>query len=421
MEPAAVRRCPLDMTNSPGVRRRTVLALGGAALLLGGCRETARQPAAGASTSDLLLADSTNGLVLLRDSRASALPGTVVAADTPVAFATSPAGADATTLTVFDLGGTGPRTTVRLTGRWTTRLVHPGGTMAVLTAADEPAARTGTALLIVDRHGETHRFSLPGNLVPDALTTDAGGLFLLDWLPPDAPDRYRVRQLEFADGTAQPLFTRDKVPVANGTEEEMRGDGRHSVLAPDRTMQYTLYTHQPDHQHTRDLVAGRPASGAHAFVHCLHLGERWAYCMDLPDPFGHAAPDAYAIAVSPSGKRLVVIDAAAGKIALADTGSLTVASVSDLPAGGGPASAAVGPDGVLYVATGTGIQLVRLDGATIIDGWRLPAPVLGLAISRDGKRVAVGQADAVLWLDSFSGRILGRVPTPGLTSVREIR
>jgi hypothetical protein len=399
--------------------RRTVLTLGGATLLLGGCRDAARS--AGADGPDLLLADSTNGLVLLRGTRPVTLPGAVVAADTPTAFATAPAGPDATTLTTFDISGAAKPVTVGLPGRWATRLVHPGGGIAVLTARDEAPARTGTALLIVDRHGEVHRFALPGNLVPDALTTDAGGLFLLDWLPPDAPDRYRVRKLEFADGVPQPLVTRDKVPVPNGAEEEMRGDGRHSALAPDRTMQYTLYTAQPDHQHTRDLVAGRPASGAHAFVHCLHLGERWAYCLDLPHPFGHAAPDAYAVTVSPSGKRLVVIDAGAGAIALVDTDSLTVAAMSDLPAGDGPTSAAVGPDGVLYVGSGSQVRLVRLDGAILIDGWRLPAPVRGLAVSRDGKRVAVGQVDAVTWLDSFSGRVLGGADVPGLTAVRETR
>ena len=102
----------------------------------------------------------------------------------------------------------------------------------------------------------------------------------------------------------QPLLLRDKTLVPPGAEEEMRGEGRQAVLSPDRTRLYTLYLHQADHQHTRDLLPGRHApdgTTVHAFVHVLSLTEGWAYCLDLPAPFGEPAAGTHALTVSPDG------------------------------------------------------------------------------------------------------------------------
>ena len=120
-------------------------------------------------------------------------------------------------------------------------------------------------------------------------------------------DGPKLVELDLASGKVGPLLTRAKAPVPAGAEEEMHGEGRQAVLSPDREVLYTLYTHQPGHRHTRDLIAGRRGN-VHAFVHVLHLNERWAYCLDLPGPFGTGPASGHAVAVSADGGQLAVVD-----------------------------------------------------------------------------------------------------------------
>ena len=102
---------------------------------------------------------------------------------------------------------------------------------------------------------------LPGNLEPEAFSAAGERLFVLDYLPPAAPDRYRVRMVNLATGKLEPLLTPAKSVVPPGAEEEMRGEGRQAVYDAGRQLLFTLYTHQPDHLHTRDLLAGaRPGA-----------------------------------------------------------------------------------------------------------------------------------------------------------------
>jgi hypothetical protein len=265
-----------------------------------------------------------------------------------------------------------------------------------------------------------HRFDLAGNAEPDAVTTGGHGLFVLEWLPPEAPDRYRVRLLDFTAGVAQPLFTREKKQVPAGAEEEMRGDGRQAVLNGTRTVLYTLYTHQPDHQHTRDLVAGRPG-GVHAFVHVLHLAELWAYCLDLPHPFGETPPAGHAITISWDMRRLLVADTGSGKLAMADVNSLTISRVVAIPPGKGAASIASMPDGRVLIASGA--RLLVLDGGSgeVVATWSAGDEVRALAVSDDGALVYVATRDHVDLLDGGSGRATGRVPLADVTALRPIR
>jgi hypothetical protein len=170
------------------------------------------------------------------------------------------------------------------------------------------------------------------------------------------------------------------------------------VLSPDRTRLYTLYLHQGDHQHTRDLLPGRRGAdgrAVHAFVHMLSLAEGWAYCLDLPDPFGLHPAGAHALTISPDGRRLYIGETTTKQIAIADTESLTVTKVAtmpdDQPAGDGTVMS-TSPDGNdLYL--GSSNVLRRLDSATLrVDGaWAMPAAVRGLAVSPDGRQVLLGQ------------------------------
>lgn len=376
-----------------------------------------------ATVPDVLLADSDRGLVVVGGARPG-LVGTraVAGPDGAVLYAVT----DDRVLVRWDPADGVPTRGADLGGGWVPRVVSADGRACALSrtpASPRPAGRART-LLLVAIDGRLRRYDLGGVVEPDAFTSDNTGLFVLEWMPATAPDRYRVRLLDLASGAVRPLITRDKVPVPAGAEEEMRGAGRQAVLAPDRQILYTLYTHQPGHRHTRDLIAGRPG-GVHAFVHVLHLTEGWAFCLDLPSPFGEGPAAGHALAVSGDGRRLAVLDAASGRLAFADTATLTLSRIATIGGTAGQrrtASLAFTPDGRRLLA-GTGPTVVVLDPETGagIARWPVPGPVRGLGVSRDSARVYAGGTDEVCWLQVGSGALQGRVPVAGLMSLRHVR
>lgn len=401
--------------------RRSILTLlaGAGATALAGCEPT-RGRAPAVTVPDPLLVRVDEGLGLLRGSERRTISHAVATADGTWVFATAPEGPDTACWRIDTATGRTSARTV-LSGRWVPQAVSADGTGVALTTTGvtvnggRPPGREVTPVLVADTGGERHRLDLRGNIVPEAFTADRTGLFVLEWLPATAPDRYRVRVVDLATGTPGPLSTRTKTSVPPGAEEEMRGDGRQAVLAPDRTVLYTLYTHQPGHQHTRDLVSGRPGN-AHAFVHTLNLRERWAYCVDLPHPFGEAAAAGHAMAISPDGGRLLVADVSSGTVADIATDELAVRRTVPQARGTGAAHAAAGNDR-LFLAAGTTVRALDLTRLTGAADWPVREPVTGLVTSRDGSRLYVGQRDAVSWHDAATGRELGRVPVPGLVGV----
>jgi hypothetical protein len=392
--------------------RRNLLLLAGSTFALAGCRETTR-PAA-ATVPDVLLADSDRGLLRLGPAGEQVLGAAATAFDGSHLYAARPGTLDQ----VDPASGTALRNTA-LAGDWIPRVVSSDGRACALSrtgASGRPAARARTRLLITGPGGTTER-DLAGVIEPDAFTSDGSGLFVLEWLPAAAPDHYRVRLLDPATGEVQPLNTRDKTPVPPGAEEEMRGDGRQAVLSADRTKLFTLYTHQPGHRHTRDLLSGRPG-GAHAFVHVLHLIERWAYCLDLPHPFGAGPAAGHALAAD--GRTLFVADLNSGKLAYANPESLSIERVVDVPPVAGSAAAlALTPDGRILIGAGGVTVLDRASGRQTAR-WGLPGPVRGLALSRDGGRLYAGGTGRVTWLDAATGVRSGEVGVPGLTVLRHV-
>lgn len=329
--------------------------------------------------------------------------------------------------TNWELAGTA------LPHRLTARVASAAGTLVALTAdgstppANRPAGRERTVIVVADPRGvrPAREFDLAGNFEPEAFSADDAYLFVQEFLPANAPERYRVRRVELATGQVQPLLLRDKQLIPAGAEEEMRGEGRQAVLSPDRTRLYTLYLNQGDHQHTRDLLQGRRGAdgrAVHAFVHVLSLDEGWAYCLDLPDPFGLHPAGAHALTLSPDGRSLYVGEMTTKRIAIADTESLTVTKVAtlpdDQPAGDGTAMV-TSPDGdVLYL--GSSNVLRRLDSATLrVDGaWAMPGAVRGLAVSPDGRQVLIGQAGSIARVDTSTGRILDTFAAADLLTLR---
>jgi hypothetical protein len=408
-------------------RRHVLGAIGGAVLLTACGRQNPaaqQQPTTTAVPDGLIIADTQNGLVTVRgDRRIEHGAGAVGSGDGGRVYAATAADGG-TALVAVD-----PRTgqqvgRAQIAGAWVPRVTDPSGRLAALTPpgparsgdpTGAPPGRDHTPILIAGLSGEQQRLDLAGNFEPDAVSTDSATLFVLEWLPAQAPDRYRVRMVDLPSGTVQPLFTRDKVPVPEGAEEEMRGQGRQAVLSPDRETLYTLYTHQADHRHTRDLVAGRPG-GVHAFVHVLHLTQRWAYCLDLPEPFGHGPAAGHAIALSPEGLRLLVVDITSGRLAEADTESLTVTGVTAVPTGAGTASLGATPSHALL---GIGAQVHSIDRASgsAAVAWKADGEVRGLSVDRLATRLAVADPAGVTWVDLRTGKAVGRVPVDGLTAL----
>ncbi|MEV0270652.1 hypothetical protein AB0H43_17860 [Hamadaea sp. NPDC050747] len=385
--------------------RRNLLMLAGAAAAAAAtaaCEATDEASPAAVRVPDVLVVRTRDGLAVARDGgltpgRAGALSAT----GSTLCLATA---ADKTTQLDFTTTLAGTRLGgYPVDGRWTPRVVHADGSMVALAAPEadplRPQAREKTTIVIADSKRILHEITVPGVIEPDAFTADRLGLFVLEWLPATAPDHYRVRRLDLGTQSLERLWTRDKVPVPAGAEEEMRGEGRTAVASPTGRVLYTLYTHQPGHQHTRDLVSGRPGN-VHAFVHTLETEQNWAYCVDLPDPFGHSPSGAYSIALSADGSLLFVVDLAAGALARISTETLKVLNVVKVGSDTGPAYAAAS-DEHLYLGGDHGVQVLDLAGKAI-EHWAT-APVRGLAVSRDLQRVYAAREGGVTWRGTTSG------------------
>jgi hypothetical protein len=414
--------------------RRTVLRLAGAvpaAALLGACTPH-RAPGAQARPKDLLLVETTSGLAVVdtATSRFVVEPTPGAAAYDGSGLATVVTEQGRTRISVGGLDGT-TWYGADAAGILSPRVVAPGGAKVALVEEStarsasvyHPTGRRRTTIVVVDSTGERHRLTLPGCIEPEAFSTVNDALFVLEYLPPTAPDRYRVRILDLPTRQLFALSTRDKKPIPPGAEEEMRGQGRQAVYSPRHRMLFTLYSHQPDHEHTRDLLAARPGNPAvHAFVHSLSVDAAFAFCVDLPAPFGSGPVEGHAIALSPQGEHPIVVDGTSGNVARIDGGELTIRSISRFPGGdAGAVSALLAESGSrLVVASKAAVHVMRADSLSTLARWPLAAPARGAALSADGKRVWVGRPDGAVALDLASGREVASVAVAGLTGVATV-
>jgi hypothetical protein len=280
--------------------------------------------------------------------------------------------------------------------------------------APGPRART-TISLTGDVSERT--VTLQGNIEPEAFSGDGQVMYVLDHRPAEHPDRYKVRMYDLGTGQVMPLNTRDKRPIPLSQEEEMHGSGRMAVHDAGSATLYTLYTHQDEHLHTRDLAAGKDLSpGTHAFVHVLNLDQRWAYCIDLPAPFGLGPPLAHAMTLDAAARRLYVFDASTGRAVVASTEDLRIrrsAMLGPLPDG---QAYAVAAGDRAYLAAGG--RLAAADGQTLAlaGSWDLPGQARGLAWL-NGELLA-GAGERVLRLDPLTGAERGSFSLPGLVELR---
>lgn len=429
--------------------RRGWLELGGAAGatgatgLLAGCSTQGTPRAAG----DRLFVSTPRGLLAVDPSngtRQTAPLGAIASPDWTRLYAAVVTG-DKTRLTTLDAKTGAQLAALDVDGRLTARVASRDRSWVALTEAEPgrrsteaswlPVGRERTTLVIADPTGArpVRRLDLVGTYEPDAFSPDSTQLFVLEYMPALNPDRYRVRQVNLKTGVPGPLLTRFKLATVVA-EEEMKGRGRMQVLAPGAGTLFTLYTRQDDHEHmhTRDYAqaggSGAPSPMVHAFVHTLSLNEGWAYCLDLPMPFGVGPGWAHAIATSRDGARLFVADRSSGTIAVADTQALELkgryAVEMDPVSVPGEAALEVGPDGRLYVASGASVLVFGVgslgSGGVPQMRWKLTGTVCGLKLSQDAKRLYVGQTDRVVVLSTVDGSEIGRIDVGSVQSISHV-
>jgi hypothetical protein len=173
--------------------------------------------------------------------------------------------------------------------------VSPGGNWVALTdrrpGYGAPQGRNATELVVFDRASgtETHRLELTGDLQPEAFSVDGQFVFALDY----RGDHYRVQTIDLSNGERYDTSSRDKTVE----REDMHGTSVRGVLSADRTLLATLYRNPGD--------AHEPA-----FVHILDLQNGWAYCADLPPPFGTGPEGSDHIELTPAGTVIVTTEPA---------------------------------------------------------------------------------------------------------------
>jgi hypothetical protein len=277
-------------------------------------------------------------------------------------------------------------------GVFTVRVVSEDGAMVALTPPPpagfdtyHPPRKDPTPLVIVRRdEPEPQVLSVPGNVEPEAFSLSGDALFVIDFVPPLAPERYRVARLDLGRGTVDDVRSKEEE-----LQEPMRGTARAQVMAPDGRRLYTLYT--------RDATADEPAE---AFVHVLDLDAETATCVDLPPQF--ANDPLGAVAVSPSGARLFVVAPAIRELAELDTGSLTVARTGALtvpPDVAGASVRATATASTLYVSVDERMAAVALDDLRTADWVVMPGAVVGIQPASDGDALYVALSDLVLVVD----------------------
>ena len=256
-----------------------------------------------------------------------------------------------------------------------------------------PAGRLTTALTVLPTDGGAPQtYELDGNFEPEAFSTSGRSLFVVEYLPPAAPDRYRVRMMDLDTGEVGAVYSAD-----GHLQESMRGTARVQAMDADGTRLYTLYT-------TDDGTA---------FVHVLDLVEEWAHCVDLPAPIGQSPEHLLAIAASPEDDRVVVVDAQAG-VAELDTTTLTVGRTVDLvvdPTQAGRVMAVLGRDGRLLTGVGTTLAVLDRD-LTYERTWSAPTTMFGIHLDPVRDRVWTLGTDAIYALDPASGEVLESAALP---------
>lgn len=286
-----------------------------------------------------------------------------------------------------------------------------------------PLPRATTRIVVVDPTGATEprTFDLVGNYEPEAFSAADDALFLIQHLPAETPQAYRVTMLDLDRGRVRPVFGPFKGPA-----ERMPGVRLQQVLSPVATQLYTLYSSaRPGYLPHDELgTDGRIVS----FVHVLSLRDGWAHCAGLPESMWDRPSAEQAMAATPDGASLYVVDAGLGEIAILDTASLEMRTARvDLGVMGAieRTTAQMSADGrTLFVATAgpEGSSVIALDvGAfEVLDRWSVKGRISSLGLSADGARLYAATGDGLVVLDASSGRQMAAVPVDAPDTVTQV-
>ena len=295
------------------------------------------------------------------------------------------------------------------------RIVSPDGDALALMEArgnrDElyvPEPRTETAITVVWREvAEPKRFDLEGNFEPEAFTRDGRTLYLLEFWPADAPDRYFVRSLDLESGEITDTFS----PEVD-LNPEMRGHARAQVIHPDGDFLYTMYTLDDVGKAVVDPEAEGVAA-RWAFVHVISLNEDWSFCIFLPLPMGRNEATV-GLAITPDGSTLYAVDAGADMVASIDTESMRVTESASLGGWGAQTGervpTAAGPDGSLFVAFDQ--TVIRYTDLAPNSVWWSDWKVESIDVSPNGSELRAAVPGFVKVVDLDSGQETAAIRIP---------
>ncbi len=200
-------------------------------LVLGACtsgptsdRTPPAQVAAGSSpAADVLLLDTDAGPVAVSPSTGSILSGEAGAVAGPdgTRLYTTTVDGDRTVLVVRDAATDDQLSTTAVPGDLAVRVASDSGNAVALMAplpdgVDPwtPVPRARTTIVVADPSGArpARTYHLRGNYEPEAFSVEDSRLFLIQYLPAEAPAVYRVTVLDLADGDVDEVHGRFKTP-----------------------------------------------------------------------------------------------------------------------------------------------------------------------------------------------------------------
>lgn len=278
-----------------------------------------------------------------------------------------------------------------------------------------PAPKERTRIVILDDEGTQREYRLEGNFEPEAFKVDGSELFMIEYIPAMAPERYQVRRLRLGSGRVLPIGR-----LKLRAPDQMQGTGRTQVMSPYGDELYTLYTQQPDRGHDAGGHAhDQSEAEGYAFVHLLNLHDAWAHCIDLPPEFGAASAAGSAIAVNPSGSRVFVANWTEGLVAAVNPRRVRVADTASLHLGHGEApTAAVATDDALFVGGDDTVVVIDPVTLEVIDRWAVGEQVSDIEVV--DALMYVSTPSAIVVLDIRDGHEIRRIAGVTAASIEGI-
>jgi hypothetical protein len=428
---------PHALTKEVVMRSRSFIVASTLAVMLGACSggsgvgshaEAVARDVVLLRTADGALAlESDSGAVITQDA------GALVAPDGSRMYTATPE-RSGTTVTTIDPTTGATLATAFFDGVLEARAVSLSGQAMAMMAPrpdgiDEwtPIPRAHTTIVVADPSGNRplRRFHLDGNFEPEAFSVNDSRLFMIQYLPAEAPAAYRVTFLDLRDGGVFPVFGRFKAPP-----ERMPGVRLRQIFDPTQDQLYTLYTNKPSaflrgsSGYGEGWAGGGYGSDEVTFVHVLNLRQGWAYCAGMPRALWGQPAKAQAMAASPNGQTLYIVDSTRGIVAEMNTRSLEITRSTrvDLGSGVGSQTAAVtSADGtILFIASavdGSAVYTIDTRTLEVTGRWPVQGQVVDLDLSNDGARLYAAVGDGLTVLDTATDSLLESLDVQGVESI----